>query len=53
MQEGSNTTFVRYDLVRSSTGTAELEIKALVNYRDHHAITHAVNSIAALGVMPA
>ena len=41
MQEGANTTFVRYDLVRSSTGPAEIEVKALVNYRDFHATTHA------------
>ena len=41
MQEGANTTFVRYDLVRSSAGAAELEIKALVNYRDFHATTSA------------
>jgi predicted glycogen debranching enzyme len=41
MQEGANTTFVRYDLVRSSAGAAELEVKALVNYRDFHGITSA------------
>ena len=41
MQEGSNTTFVRYDLARSSTGAAELELKALVNYRDFHFTTRA------------
>jgi len=41
MQEGANTTFVRYDLVRSSVGVAELEIKALVNYRDFHGTTSA------------
>jgi predicted glycogen debranching enzyme len=41
MQEGANTTFVRYQLLRASAGSAELEIKALVNYRDFHAITRA------------
>lgn len=39
MQEGANTTFVRYELIRSSRDAAELEVKALVNYRDFHAIT--------------
>ena len=41
MQEGANTTFVRYDLLRSTSGVAEIEIKALVNYRDFHATTSA------------
>jgi predicted glycogen debranching enzyme len=41
MQEGANTTFVRYRLLRSSAGSAKLEIKALVNYRDFHALTLA------------
>ena len=41
MQDGANTTFVRYELLRSSGGSADLEIKALVNYRDFHAVTHA------------
>ena len=43
MQEGANTTFVQYELVRSSAGAAELAVKALVNYRDFHSITTAVN----------
>ena len=43
MQDGANTTFVRYELVRSSAGSADLEIKALVNHRDFHAVTHAVD----------
>ena len=41
MADGVNTTYVRYDLVRGSAVPVELEIKALVNYRDFHAITHA------------
>jgi predicted glycogen debranching enzyme len=41
MQDGANTTYVRYDLTRASAGPADLEIKALVNYRDFHAITRA------------
>jgi predicted glycogen debranching enzyme len=41
MQEGANTTFVRYDVARGTAGPVELEIKALVNYRSFHAVTHA------------
>jgi predicted glycogen debranching enzyme len=40
MQQGSNTTYVRYDLVRG-VGPFELSLKALVNYRDFHQTTHA------------
>jgi glycogen debranching enzyme len=35
MQQGENTTYVRYTLLRSSQPLA-LMLKALVNYRDHH-----------------
>src|SRR5882724_7447543 len=42
MQQGENTTFVQYSLVRASN-TLELECKALVNYRDYHSTTHAGN----------
>jgi len=38
MQQGENTTYVRYDLRRAS-GPLLLEVKALVNYRDYHATT--------------
>ena len=38
MEQGANTTCVRYRLLRGS-GPAILEIKALVNYRDYHAVT--------------
>ena len=40
MQQGANTTYVSYKLVRGS-GPVGLQIKALVNYRDYHAGTHA------------
>jgi len=40
MQDGANTTFIRYELVYASA-PAELEIKILVNYRDIHATTQA------------
>jgi predicted glycogen debranching enzyme len=40
MEQGKNTTFVRY-VYLSGKETIELEIKALVNYRDHHGDSHA------------
>jgi len=40
MAQGENTTFIQYTLVRSS-GPLEMELKALVNYRDFHSSTHA------------
>jgi predicted glycogen debranching enzyme len=40
MQQGVNTTYISYKLVRG-TGPVNLQIKALVNYRDSHASTHA------------
>jgi predicted glycogen debranching enzyme len=40
MRHGENTTYVQYTLVRSN-GAIDLELKALVNYRDFHASTHA------------
>ncbi len=40
MEQGSNTTYIRYDLHRASAPLA-LSIKALVNYRDCHALTRA------------
>jgi glycogen debranching enzyme len=43
MQDGANTTFVRYDLLRGSAGAADIEIKALVNYRNFHFTTAAGN----------
>ena len=40
MQQGANTTYVQYTLPNGA-GPAEIELKALVNYRDFHASTHA------------
>src|SRR5712671_4443772 len=40
MQRGANTTYVQYTMVQGS-GSLEMELKALVNYRDFHATTHA------------
>jgi predicted glycogen debranching enzyme len=40
MRQGENTTFVQYALVRGSS-PAEMDLKALVNYRDFHSSTHA------------
>src|SRR5215472_107396 len=40
MQQGANTTYAQYSLVRASR-SLELELKALVNYRDYHTSTHA------------
>lgn len=39
MHRGENTTYVHYQLRRSSSPVA-LSIKALINYRDHHSQTH-------------
>lgn len=40
MQQGENTTYIRYTLLRSSQPLA-LMLKALVNYRDHHGETRS------------
>src|SRR5258706_7035222 len=40
MRQGANTTYVQYTMVQGS-GLLEMELKALVNYRDFHAATHA------------
>jgi predicted glycogen debranching enzyme len=40
MKHGENTAYVQYTLVRG-TAPAEVSLKALVNYRDYHAATHA------------
>jgi predicted glycogen debranching enzyme len=40
MRQGENTTYAQYTLVRASAAV-ELELKALVNYRDFHSNTHA------------
>ncbi|MGC0771604.1 MAG: amylo-alpha-1,6-glucosidase, partial [Candidatus Acidiferrum sp.] len=40
MAQGENTTFIEYTLSRAS-GSLEIDLKALVNYRDFHSATHA------------
>lgn len=40
MNHGENTTFIHYTLSRSSS-PIEVDLKALVNYRDFHSSTHA------------
>src|SRR6266481_494653 len=40
MQQRANTTYVQYTMVEGS-GSLEMELKALVNYRDFHGATHA------------
>jgi predicted glycogen debranching enzyme len=40
MEQGANTTYLQYTVVRAR-GPLEIELKALVNYRDFHGATHA------------
>src|SRR6266436_682734 len=40
MRQGENTTYIQYKLLESASPVT-LELKALVNYRDFHAATHA------------
>ncbi len=40
MAQGENTTFIQYTLARSSS-PLEIDLKALVSYRDFHSLTHA------------
>jgi predicted glycogen debranching enzyme len=40
MQQGANTTYVQYNLLRA-TQPLKLTLKAMVNYRDYHGNTHA------------
>ena len=42
MQQGENTTYIRYTLKQGSLPLT-LSLKALVNYRDHHSDTHNNN----------
>ena len=42
MVQGENTTFIHYTLARASS-PLEIDLKALVNYRDFHSLTHAGN----------
>jgi len=39
MRQGENTTYIQYSLVRGDKAI-EMELKALVNYRDFHSLTH-------------
>jgi predicted glycogen debranching enzyme len=45
MQQGSNTTYVKYRLQRA-TQPLKLTLKVLVNYRDHHSDTQAQSWLA-------
>ena len=40
MRQGENTTYIQYTLLRGSSAI-EMELKALVNYRDYHSLTQA------------
>jgi predicted glycogen debranching enzyme len=40
MRQAENTTYIQYTLVRGSSAV-DLDLKALVNYRDFHSLTHA------------
>ena len=40
MRRGENTTYIQYTLIRGSSALG-IELKALVNYRDFHSLTHA------------
>jgi hypothetical protein len=40
MQQGANTTYIQYKLVRASRAL-DLTVKAFVNYRDYHSTTQA------------
>jgi predicted glycogen debranching enzyme len=42
MRQGENTTYIQYTLLRGSA-PVDLELNALVNYRDFHSLTHAGN----------
>lgn len=42
MQQGSNTTYIHYELLRATQPMA-LMLKALVNYRDHHGMVRGWN----------
>jgi predicted glycogen debranching enzyme len=51
MEQGANTTYIRYDL-RRSAAPLTLHIKAIVNHRDHHAVTHAGDRRFRVEVVP-
>ena len=49
MQPGSNTTYIRYEVQRGRA-PVHLQVKAIVNDRDHHGNTHAGAEAAAFEV---
>jgi predicted glycogen debranching enzyme len=51
MQQGANTTHIRYHLCRGSA-PVELTIKAIVNHRDHHANTRSDDWQACIERVP-
>jgi predicted glycogen debranching enzyme len=51
MEPGANTTYVRYESRRAG-GPMALTLKALVNYRDYHAITRAGDWRMEVGPVP-
>lgn len=51
MEPGANTTYVRYDL-RRGTAPLTLSVKAIVNHRDHHGNTHAVDCHPDIQAVP-
>ena len=51
MQDGANTTFIRYDLIYGSA-PAELEVKILVNYRGIHGTTRGAEWKASVTAVP-
>jgi predicted glycogen debranching enzyme len=52
MQPGANTTYVQYQLRRAASGWLNLEMKALVNYRDYHSTTIASDWQMAIEPVP-
>jgi glycogen debranching enzyme len=51
MEQGANTTYVRYDLQRA-TAPLTLAIKAIVNYRSYHSNTHAQDWQMRIDLVP-
>ncbi len=49
MEQGANTTYVRYDLRRAS-GPLALTIKVITNHREHHGNTHVEEHLVPLRV---
>lgn len=51
MEGGFNTTYVHYKVLRASL-PVKLFLKAIVNYRDYHSLTHAGNWRMAIAPLP-